>query len=270
MATSMLTQHDLGVLDKIKDPESGPSAPILIDDSLPRDPKITDTTVYQRVAQRERDIILQIQELELQIAGLKPSPKSQASLTRYEACITSLDELVEDFPNYASARNNRAQALRRVFGDGMLVNGLDTKNAPTPLHAEVSASQAVAASKKVLDDLDTAITLLCPRTPFAGLSPQAAKTLSQAYTQRGALYHLTSKSLSSDSGKVQLRVDASRKEAEWTVGDFEENASRNFMLGGRYGNEVARQLAVSTNPVAKLCGDMVREAMKKEYSGTMI
>ena len=39
------------------------------------------------------------------------------------------------------------------------------------------------------------------------------------------------------------------------------------MLGGRYGNEIARNLAVGTNPVAKLCGEMVREAMRKEYAG---
>ena len=47
--------------------------------------------------------------------------------------------------------------------------------------------------------------------------------------------------------------------------DFEEAASRDFALGGRYGNEIAKGLAVSTNPTAKLCGQMVREAMKKEY-----
>ena len=38
-----------------------------------------------------------------------------------------------------------------------------------------------------------------------------------------------------------------------------------FAMGGRYGNEIAKGLAVSTNPTAKLCGQMVREAMKKEY-----
>jgi hypothetical protein len=38
------------------------------------------------------------------------------------------------------------------------------------------------------------------------------------------------------------------------------------MMGGRYGNEIAKALAVSTNPTAKLCGEMVREAMRKEYA----
>jgi hypothetical protein len=39
------------------------------------------------------------------------------------------------------------------------------------------------------------------------------------------------------------------------------------MMGGRYGNEIAKALAVSANPTAKLCGEMVREAMRKEYAG---
>lgn len=63
----------------------------------------------------------------------------------------------------------------------------------------------------------------------------------------------------------ELEVDSSRREASWKKLDFEEAASLDFALGGRFGNEVAKGLAVSTNPTAKLCGQMVREAMKKEY-----
>lgn len=39
------------------------------------------------------------------------------------------------------------------------------------------------------------------------------------------------------------------------------------MLGGRYGNEVAKALAVSSNPTAKLCGDIMRTALREEYGG---
>jgi hypothetical protein len=42
-------------------------------------------------------------------------------------------------------------------------------------------------------------------------------------------------------------------------------ASRDFMLGGRYGNQIAKALAVATNPTAKLCGSIVQEAMSKEF-----
>lgn len=272
MATT-LTKHDLEVLDKIKDPESGPSAPILVDDSLSRDPHITDTALYQRVTQKEKAIISSIQQIELQIAGLKATLASTTPIQQYQASIQSLDALAEEFPAYASARNNRAQALRRIYGDGMLLScGSGSRGiAPLPLCPDAEDSQILAASKIVLDDLDTAISLLTPRTPFAPLSPQAAKTLAQAYTQRGALYHLTARLLSAvsvpEDSSPSLRIHATRREARWTILDFEENASRDFMLGGRYGNEIARQLAVATNPTAKLCGDMVREAMRKEYAG---
>jgi hypothetical protein len=45
---------------------------------------------------------------------------------------------------------------------------------------------------------------------------------------------------------------------------LEELASRDFTLGGRYGNKVARQLSVQTNPYAKACGAIVKEALRKE------
>ncbi len=65
---------------------------------------------------------------------------------------------------------------------------------------------------------------------------------------------------------AELRLEEGR-EKQWKVTEWEENASRDFMVGGRYGNEIAKALAVAANPTAKLCGEMVREAMKKEYAG---
>ncbi len=38
-------------------------------------------------------------------------------------------------------------------------------------------------------------------------------------------------------------------------------------MGGRYGNDVAREMAVRTNPYAKLCGNIVKEAMRGEMLG---
>jgi hypothetical protein len=259
-----LTQHDISILEKIKDPESGSSAPLLIDSNLPRDPQITDPATYQTITQKELEIISSIQEIELQIAGLKPSV-SLSPLSDYLACIKSLDNLIDEYPKYASARNNRAQALRRIYGDGMLVKFSGASKEAQLLDPSASNSSLISASKIVLEDLTTAILLLTPVTPFAAFSAQAAKTLSQAYTQRGAIYHLTAKRLSSKG--ADLRIDESMREANWKIVDFEENASRDFMMGGRYGNEIAKALAVSTNPTAKLCGEMVREGMRKEYAG---
>jgi len=49
-----------------------------------------------------------------------------------------------------------------------------------------------------------------------------------------------------------------------TAAHFEELASADFAIAGRYGNKTARDLAVKTNPYAKLCGQIVREALQRE------
>jgi len=167
---SSLTNHDLFILEKIKDPESGPSAPVLIDSSLPRDPHITDDAVYQKITQSERAIISSIQDVELQIANLKPAVSDP--LAQYLSCVARLDELVEEYPAYASARNNRAQALRRIYGDGMLVkgNGEKSKDEERPLDVEASVEDLITASNTILEDLSTAIHLLTPATPFMAIS----------------------------------------------------------------------------------------------------
>ncbi|CZR53786.1 uncharacterized protein PAC_03667 [Phialocephala subalpina] len=272
MASPSLTIHDLSILQKIADPESGPSAPLLLDTSLPKDPHYHDSRKYSTITQTERSILSSIQQTELQIAGLKPSPTDPSlgsALSSYQTAIRQLNTLISTYPKYASARNNRAQALKRVYGDAVLVRR--PKDAPRiaqeapPLEHSGSESELLEAGNRILDDLSQAIALLTPATPFSPLSPTAAKTLSQAYTQRGALYHLTAKYFSQNG--VKLRIDEGRRERTWSVVDFEEQASRDFMIGGRLGNEVAKQMAVVANPTAKLCGDMVREAMRKEYAG---
>ncbi|KAE8449733.1 hypothetical protein EG329_007508 [Mollisiaceae sp. DMI_Dod_QoI] len=272
MATPSLTTHDLSILQKIADPESGPSAPILIDSSLPKDPHYPDLQTYSTITQAESSIISSIQQTELQIAGLRPSPTDpslDSALSTYQTAIKQLNELISTFPNYASARNNRAQALRRVYGDAILITSPEdaprTNDEVSPLQKSASESELLEAGSQMLNDLTHAITLLTPSTPFSPLSLTATKTLSQAYTQRGALYHLTAKHFSQKG--VELRVDDNRRERSWRILDFEEHASRDFMMGGRLGNEVAKQMAVVANPTAKLCGDMVREAMRKEYAG---
>ncbi|GKT49877.1 uncharacterized protein ColSpa_10058 [Colletotrichum spaethianum] len=258
MASLGLTRRDANVLDKIKDPESDPSTNIMLDPSLPRDPHITDTSVYERVIQKEREIVLAMQHLELQLAGLRPKTVAEP-VQEYKDLLSKLDSFIAEYPNYASARNNRVQALRRLYGDTMLLAGAPAtpqRLIENPPSAELTRHATIA-----LEDTEKSIGLLTPRTMFGAMSPQAAKTLSLAYTQRAAIYHTTAKLV--EEHAVQL--DESRREARWTKLEFEEAASHDFAYGGRYGNDIAKGLAVSTNPTAKLCGQMVREAMKKEY-----
>ncbi|KAK4111225.1 hypothetical protein N656DRAFT_781058 [Canariomyces notabilis] len=259
MAYIELSRRDINVLEKIKDPEFDPALAVQIDATLPKDPHVPDTE-YRQISQRERDIISSIQNLELRKAKSMPGATEDADIVaRYRDCVYELGRLIQDHPRYASALNNRVQALRRLYGDAILVSG--APKLAQALLQDIDDRERLETAKTMLDDLDSAISLLTPGVPHSRLSPQVARTLAMAHTQRAALYLMTSKLLLSKS----LSVDAGRPEARWSKLDFEEHASRDFALGGRYGNEIAKGLAVSTNPTAKLCGQMVREAMRKEY-----
>lgn len=259
MTTVELSKHDINVLEKIKDPESNPTAGVITDESLPRDPHIIDTSVYERVVAEERQIIQTIQKLEIQFSQSMSEDSTETAVAEYKRCASELDGLISEYPSYASARNNRAQISRRLYGDAMLLS--ETSGMPMPLIEQPNRGEKVKASKVVLDDLEHSITLLSPSSLSTPLSPQAARTLSMAHTQRAAIYLKTTKLLSYRS----LDMDESRREAQWAKLDFEEAASRDLALGGRYGNQIAKGLAVSVNPTAKLCGQIVRQAMKEEY-----
>lgn len=259
MTTVELSKHDINVLEKIHDPESNPAAGIIIDSSLLRDPNIVDNSVYERIVQKERQIIQTIQKLEIQFSKFMSEDSTSSAIDEYKTCASDFESLISEFPQYASARNNRAQIYRRLYGDAMLLS--ETTAMPMPLIDEPQSSEKVAASKTALDDLDESISLLSPASFSTPMSQQAARTLSMAYTQRAAIYLKTAKLMSHRS----LDLDEARKESQWTKLDFEEAASRDLAYGGRYGNQIAKGLAVSVNPTAKLCGQIVREAMKKEY-----
>jgi len=257
-SATILSQRDIGILEKIKDPESNPSMAVLVDKTLPKDPNILDQVVYDQVSKREREIVITMQQLEFEMAGLRPKQTSDP-IGAYRSCVSDLSDLIAKQPDYASARNNRAQALRRLYGDCMLLAGAGLHAGSLIQNAD--ESEKMAASATALSDLDRCISLLSPRSIFAAVGPLTARTLSLAHTQRAAIYHATSKGL----GSGAVRISSDRKEEKWTALEFEEAASRDFALGGRYGNDIAKGLAVSTNPTAKLCGEMVREMMKKEY-----
>ncbi|KAK0626039.1 hypothetical protein B0T14DRAFT_423608 [Immersiella caudata] len=260
MASLSLSRRDMNVLGKIQDPESDPSMMVYVDSELPKDPHIRDLELYGKLAQEERDIIMSIQKLETQNVQQKSTPESNADIIeRYRDCVARFGELIEQHPHYASARNNRTQALRRLSGDSMLV--AQAPQPPQALLREVGDAQRLEMARTVLGDLDQAIILLTPAGRYPRMSPQAARTLSLAHTQRAAIYLATSKLM--ELGFVPMPTG--RWEENWSKIKFEENASRDFAMGGRYGNEIAKGLAVSTNPTAKLCGQMVRGAMKKEY-----
>ncbi len=253
-----LSQRDINVLEKMRDPDYNPATNLVLDERLPRDPHLTDPDAYDRVSSRERAIIQSLQALE-QSQALDADERAVAG---YRAAVAQLDALIAEHPRYASARNNRAQVLRRLYGDLMLLS-VTTSNAVVPLVPAPAREEKRQAAARALKDLETSIALLTPEALASPMAPTAARTLSSALTQRGAIYLQTGKMLS--SADRALDVDASRRESAWSAHRFQEAASHDLALGGRYGNDIAKNLAVSVNPTAKLCGQIVREAMRKEY-----
>ena len=49
-----------------------------------------------------------------------------------------------------------------------------------------------------------------------------------------------------------------------TKSELEEQASKDFAAAARYGDEVAREMSVRTNPYKKMCGVIVRDALREE------
>jgi hypothetical protein len=168
--------------------------------------------------------------------------KESPSPEEIQQSICSLTVIIESEPKYASAWNNRAQARRMLVSDEKL-------------------SQHSTLVADILEDLGRAILLATPIQASMMVTNVDAKVLASAHTHRGYLLLLASKS--EERRKMLSNVPSLR---DLSTQSLEEAASRELAIGGRYGNETARQLAVKTNPYAKLCGSIVREALTKEIT----
>ncbi|SMR54270.1 unnamed protein product [Zymoseptoria tritici ST99CH_3D1] len=243
-----LSKADSMVLAQVFDPESAPTRPeVLVNPDLPADAHILDKDLLQELKAREKEAIAMIEEFE------KSGQTSVSKIEAYRAAISILDDLISRHPNYASARNNRAQLRRWRFGD---------RNVLCQPKACIDRERS-AAGLAAVQDLRSSIDLASPARPQDGVSPPQGRLLAQATTQLAALYYAASKDLDTPSPKELADMD----DITWSKDKFEEESSRLFFLGGLYGNEVAKALAVHTNPHAKLCGSIVKEAMRKELSG---
>lgn len=143
----------------------------------------------------------------------------------YIDALNIFDNIINEEPQYASAYNNRAQ-LRRLNGD----------------------------ESGALDDLKKAIELAQPPITQAEgekirVSKMQGTILSQTYSQLGGIY---------------LKLAEQAKKDNRDYWEYEERASESLFYAGMFGNETARAVAVKINPYAKLCGNMVREALERE------
>ena len=246
--STSLTFNDNAVLNQVFDPESAPTVGTLVDAQLPADPHVTDATTLGWIKSKEKEIILKVEK-----AMPSTTNREMNDDVLNEAWI-ELSQLIEQYPDCASLHANRAQVFRIQHGNDAFVTTAENINE----RLDSKASQ-------VLLDLDTAIELLNPVMPQAALSAMQCRTLSQSYMQRGALYHAAAKIMIATPG---ARVTVTSI-AHWTALDFQEAASKDFFMAGRYGNDIGKALAAHTNSTAKLCGQMVQEAMRREYGSNV-
>lgn len=223
-ATISLSHKDSAVMHALFDPEASLQDSITIDRNLPE--PYDDNTITM-VREQERQALLLINE-------------QKPTIWTINCAIQRLSQIIENYPMYASAWNNRAQATRMLFD-------------------LADAHSHSAKVRSIYSDLSTAARLAESSTSLDMVSPSSAKVLASAYTHRGYLLWRASRP-DAEEGLLDAIQELSGLNKE----NLEELASRDFSSGGRYGNQLAQQLAVKTNPYAKLCGSIVKGAMQKE------
>lgn len=262
-----LTTRDNIILTYLLSPSSAPSpSPSLIDPTLP--------SPHPASLLRQESSIL----LPLARSSSSPSP------TEIATAIAALSDLIAQQPSNASFYNNRAQASRLLAGDDLRIRAL--------------------AESGVWGDLARAIELVrgAGRGREGRVSKAEAGVAAKALVQRAVLLRKYARALAqspsettpssspnpnpddlpspypppSTSKEQQPNTsDRSERSSRWLPLELqgldhdaiEALARRDLEAAGRYGDEGARDLAVRLNPYAKLCGNVVREAMRGELGG---
>ncbi|KAF2146003.1 uncharacterized protein K452DRAFT_324069 [Aplosporella prunicola CBS 121167] len=233
MAATTLTSNDAKVLSALFDPESSPSASVKI------------TPLPQSLPRTSEAELSSLQGIER--AAIRPLNTTQPSPESADAAIAALSNLIASHPDYASAYANRAQAIRLKIADDAIFSR-ESSNLTEDLFA----------------NLANTIALATPTSPQDAMSPLQARLLATTHTHRG--YLLLKAAKAAREGKLEGGPAEVRGAGQ---DQLEEMASRDFFFGGRYGDKVAQQLAVKTNPYAKMCGAIVKEAMRKEIAEAM-
>jgi hypothetical protein len=229
LVSNGLTSNDAAVLSALFDPESSSSSSISISKTVTSLQHIPDSDV-SNLRRRETDAI----------KSLDVDSPSQSSI---ESAISKLSHLIAEYPKYAPAYLNRAQATRLLIGE----------------ENELFIPQNSDLIISVFHDLDNAIIIGSPVSPSDSLSELQASILSKAHTHRGYLLLRASQAVHNKAVPI-LPAELSGMRSE----ELEGMASKDFFQGGRHGNKIARELSVKTNPYAKMCGAIVQEAMRKE------
>ncbi|KAJ4369855.1 hypothetical protein N0V83_005619 [Neocucurbitaria cava] len=229
-----LSANDKHILSALFDPETLPSSVAKLKDaaainvSLPPHPSISSSQLSTLEDEQNR-IVKQV--------------SSSSDVNIMKEAITQLDEVISTWPNYASAYVNRAM-LRRMKMEASLQD--TTQN--------IFSASTSADIEALFTDLARAIHLSLPSSsPTAPVSPYQARILRTAYSHRAYMY--------------LKAVETGTELKGMGKSELEELASKDFAAAARYGDEVAREMSVRTNPYAKMCGAIVRNALREEREG---
>lgn len=288
-----LSSNDSAVLQALFDAEASPrnaSASIHVDPSLPQQLPGISPTELSTLQALERAAIIPLQ--------------ADTEAEQIRDAVAKLTAIIETNKGYASAYVNRAQAARMLAerknmdrnqnpqgNNSRRVNERSRDNEAVDPYQEAEDDDDQELANMIFSDLSTAIALLTP-SPVSNsssasssapsqqpqhrptsLSPLHARIIANAHTHRAYILYRASRALSTSTTSPPNAATAPltlpRHLQHKSAQQLEEMASMDFQLGGCYGNDIARQLAIKTNPYAKMCGAIVKEAMRKEMIGAV-
>jgi hypothetical protein len=223
-----LTANDKRILNALFDPETLPSSVAHSKNA----PTIDDSLPAHPTISPS-----QLSELETLQKDLISHVNSSSSVSEIEDVIKREDLITKEWPKYPSVYLNRGM-LHRMKIEASLTKDQTVFSAP-----EKDITQ-------LFGDLSRAIELSCLSSSDSQVSSYQARILRTAFSHRAYLY-----------------LKASDRAVEWNGkgrSELEELASADFAAAARYGDEIAREMSVRTNPYAKMCGAIVRNALKEE------
>ncbi|KAF2855270.1 hypothetical protein T440DRAFT_207382 [Plenodomus tracheiphilus IPT5] len=224
-----LSPNDKRILDALFDPETLPSSVSRSKDAASINPSLPPHPTIPSS---------HLSTLEAQQSDIVKQLSSSSSTENMDAAIKRLDRTIADWPTYSSAYVNRAM-VRRLRIEATLQPTENIFNTPA---SDIGA---------LFTDLTRAIhNALPPSSLNAPVSPHQTRILRTAYSHRAFLYLKAAETETPLNGREKS--------------ELEELASKDFAAAARYGDEVAREMSVRTNPYAKMCGAIVRNALREE------
>ncbi|KAF1926646.1 uncharacterized protein M421DRAFT_422610 [Didymella exigua CBS 183.55] len=228
-----LSANDSRILNALFDPETLPSSV-----AKSKDASAIDTTLPPHPAISSSQLSI----LETQQNDIIRRTSSESSPELLDAGIQEFENIIATNPTYPSAFVNRAQ-LRRIRIEAALPKEAHIFSAPE------------SDIENLFTDLSRAVHLSLPTSsPTAPVSAYQARILRTAFSHRAFLYLKASETCTELGGLGKS--------------ELEELASKDFAAAARYGDEAAREMSVRTNPYAKMCGAIVKNALREERKGS--